>query len=441
MLSGRAVVVQRLKPLPIEAVVRGYLIGSGWKDYQQDRRGLRHRAAARASSRPAKLPQPIFTPATKAAVGRARREHLLRRGDANLVGAAARRARCASTSLALYDVRGRIRARARHHHRRHQVRVRRSTSAASCVLIDEVLTPDSSRFWPADTYRKARARPRFDKQFVRDYLETLDWNKTAARAEAAGRRHREDAREVPRSASAVLIGRVKGTHFRRPRIGVRPCSRPARDRARGSRASPSVSAAGPGCRMIGDLISCSSPSRTAGTRVPAGARGHVLGPEFLAAPRADDDVRRARARTSSGSAMMRSRPSGSRAQLGKAVVAAGDADQLARPSGCARDLRLVPFLEVDARPARQAARRSRARSSTRARSSSASAARLGRRSRPCRPARAIMPQDAGDAAVVERRAPRCRRATSACGDVGLQVGEAEHQVGLQRRRCGRSSRW
>ena len=105
------------------------------------------------------------------------------------------------------------------------------------ILIDEVLTPDSSRFWPADTYREGISPPSFDKQFVRDYLETLDWNKQAPAPEAAARHHFEDARQVPRSTHAVD---ALAAQFAR-------CACSSR--------TPSVSAAGPGCRMMDDLIS------------------------------------------------------------------------------------------------------------------------------------------------------------------------------------------
>jgi phosphoribosylaminoimidazole-succinocarboxamide synthase len=175
MLTGRAVVVKRLRPLPVEAVVRGYLIGSGWKDYQRTGRvcGIELPAGLRMADR---LPQPIFTPATKAAVG----EH-----DENigydqvvaLVGPAVA-AQVRDYALQLYAFaashaldRGIIIADTKFEfglNEAHQV-----------VLMDEALTPDSSRFWPVDTWAPGTSPPSFDKQYVRDYLETLDWNKQA----------------------------------------------------------------------------------------------------------------------------------------------------------------------------------------------------------------------------------------------------------------------
>ena len=163
--------------LPIEAVVRGYLIGSGWKDYQQTGAvcGIALPAGPAAGG-----------PAAGADVhagdqGRDRRSTTRTSPYERVV--ALDRPRLAEqvrdTALALYALRRRVRARARHHHRRHQVRVRRRRRRASSMLIDEALTPDSSRFWPADTYRAGTSPPSFDKQFVRDYLETLDWDKRA----------------------------------------------------------------------------------------------------------------------------------------------------------------------------------------------------------------------------------------------------------------------
>jgi phosphoribosylaminoimidazole-succinocarboxamide synthase len=140
----------------------------------------------------------MFTPASKAAVG----EHdenisfdevvKLRRRRSR--GAACATRRCGSTKFAAVHAAG-----ARHHRRGHQVRVRRRRPRAELHLIDEVLTPDSSRFWPADTYQVGISPPSFDKQFVRDYLETLDWNKKAPGPEAARRSHPADRAEICRS--------------------------------------------------------------------------------------------------------------------------------------------------------------------------------------------------------------------------------------------------
>jgi len=175
MLEGRAVVVKRLKALPVEAVVRGYLIGSGWKDYQRSGAvcGITLPAGLEMASR---LPEPIFTPATKAEAG-AHDENV----DFHAVVAAvgqdvARRVR--ELALALYRFaagfaleRGIIIADTKFEFGLDE--------AGEVVLMDEVLTPDSSRFWPLDTWRPGSSPPSFDKQYVRDYLETLDWDKRA----------------------------------------------------------------------------------------------------------------------------------------------------------------------------------------------------------------------------------------------------------------------
>jgi phosphoribosylaminoimidazole-succinocarboxamide synthase len=175
MLEGRAVIVKRLQALPLEAVVRGYLIGSGWKDYQATGSlcGISLPPGLRQAER---LPEPLFTPATKAAVG----DH-----DENISFAQAERlvggslaAQVRDAALALYKF-------AAEHALKRGIIVADTKfefgvdDAGRLTLIDEVCTPDSSRFWPADTYRAGISPPSFDKQFVRDYLETLDWNKKA----------------------------------------------------------------------------------------------------------------------------------------------------------------------------------------------------------------------------------------------------------------------
>jgi phosphoribosylaminoimidazole-succinocarboxamide synthase len=173
-LGDRAMVVKRLKPLPIEAIVRGYLIGSGWKDYQANGSicGIPLPAGLRMAD---KLPQPIFTPSTKAVVGGhdenidfERAQELLGADLAAQVRDASLRiyAECASYALE----RGIIIADTKFEFG--------LDGDGRLHLIDEVLTPDSSRFWPADQYRPGSSPPSFDKQFVRDYLETLDWDKT-----------------------------------------------------------------------------------------------------------------------------------------------------------------------------------------------------------------------------------------------------------------------
>ena len=175
LLKGRAVVVKRLRALPVEAVVRGYLIGSGWKDYQARGAicGVPLPSGLRVADR---LPAPIFTPASKAPAGQ-HDENVSFEVIAAAIGTAlAEQVR--RTALALYEFaaeyalsRGIIIADTKfefgidaHQH---------------LVLIDEVLTPDSSRFWPVASYAPGRNPPSFDKQFVRDYLETLTWNKRA----------------------------------------------------------------------------------------------------------------------------------------------------------------------------------------------------------------------------------------------------------------------
>ena len=173
--AGRGVVVRKLRALPVEAVARGYLIGSGWKDYQAS--GCVCGVALPPGLQLAdKLPQPIFTPAFKAPKG----EH-----DANISFAEVERlvgpqlaAQVRDITLALYReasdyaaTRGIIIADTKFEFG--------IDENGTLHLIDEVLTPDSSRFWPADSYRPGISPPSFDKQYVRDYLETLDWNKTA----------------------------------------------------------------------------------------------------------------------------------------------------------------------------------------------------------------------------------------------------------------------
>ncbi len=175
MLADRSVVVRRLSALPIEAVVRGYLIGSGWKDYQKTGGvcGISLPAGLRLAD---KLPAPLFTPATKAAIG-AHDENIPFSTVERLIGAALA-ARVRDTAISIYE-------HAAAHARARGIIIADTKfefgvdDRGQLTLIDEVLTPDSSRFWPADTYRPGTSPPSFDKQFVRDYLETLDWNKKA----------------------------------------------------------------------------------------------------------------------------------------------------------------------------------------------------------------------------------------------------------------------
>jgi phosphoribosylaminoimidazole-succinocarboxamide synthase len=173
-LGDRAVVVRALRPLPVEAIVRGYLIGSGWKDYQATGAvcGIPLGPGLRQADR---LPAPTFTPSTKAELGD-HDENVSFEQVAALIGAELA-AQVRDTALAIYTEsaayareRGIIIA---------DTKFEFGLDAAGRLhLIDEVLTPDSSRFWPADQYRPGTSPPSFDKQYVRDYLETLDWDKT-----------------------------------------------------------------------------------------------------------------------------------------------------------------------------------------------------------------------------------------------------------------------
>jgi phosphoribosylaminoimidazole-succinocarboxamide synthase len=174
-VGDRAIVVKRLKPLPVEAVVRGYLIGSGWKDYQATGKvcGI---ALPPGLEMAAQLPEPIFTPATKADVG----DH-----DENIDFA--RMCDMVGTELAekVRDLSIKIYLHGAEYAREHGIIIADTKfefgldDDGELYLIDEVLTPDSSRFWPADQYATGISPPSYDKQFVRDHLETLDWDKKA----------------------------------------------------------------------------------------------------------------------------------------------------------------------------------------------------------------------------------------------------------------------
>jgi phosphoribosylaminoimidazole-succinocarboxamide synthase len=171
--EGRSVIVHRFRPLPIEAIVRGYLIGSGWKDYQKSGSvcGIPLPKGLRQAER---LPRTLFTPSTKAEMGQ-HDENISFEEAENLLGRElAEKVR--DLSIRIYEraaayalERGIIIA---------DTKFEFGTDAAGRLhLIDEVLTPDSSRFWPADSYEVGMSPPSFDKQYVRDYLETLDWDK------------------------------------------------------------------------------------------------------------------------------------------------------------------------------------------------------------------------------------------------------------------------
>jgi phosphoribosylaminoimidazole-succinocarboxamide synthase len=171
-VRGRSVVVKKLKPLPIEAVVRGYLIGSGWKDYQQTGAvcGI---TLPKGLAQAAKLPEPIFTPATKAESGH----------DENISFAQVEKLIGRELAARVHDVSIRLYKEASEFAAQKGIIIADTKfefgldEKNQLILIDEVLTADSSRFWPADSYRVGISPPSFDKQYVRDYLETLDWNK------------------------------------------------------------------------------------------------------------------------------------------------------------------------------------------------------------------------------------------------------------------------
>jgi phosphoribosylaminoimidazole-succinocarboxamide synthase len=171
-VKGRSVVVRRLKPLPIEAVVRGYIIGSGWKDYQKTGKvcGIE---LPKGMQQAQKLAEPIFTPATKAESGH---DENISYGEVEKLIGKELAATVREVSIRLYKEASEYAAK--------KGIIIADTKfefgldeKKQLVLIDEVLTADSSRFWPADSYKVGMSPPSYDKQYVRDYLETLDWNK------------------------------------------------------------------------------------------------------------------------------------------------------------------------------------------------------------------------------------------------------------------------
>jgi len=171
-LAGRAMLVRRAEVFPVECVVRGYLVGSGWKDYRRTGSVCGHKLPE-GLVESAKLPEPIFTPSTKAEQGHD--ENITEDQVREMIGDE-KTALLRDTSLRLYS-------------EAHEYASQRGIIIADTkfefgldkngelLLVDEVLTPDSSRFWPADEYEPGRSQPSFDKQFVRDFLETLDWDK------------------------------------------------------------------------------------------------------------------------------------------------------------------------------------------------------------------------------------------------------------------------
>ena len=171
-LQRRCMIVKKAKPLPIECVVRGYLAGSGWAEYrkQQTVCGIRLPAGLQESS---ELAEPIFTPATKAESGH----------DENISFEAACQIAGADITAKARDASLRIYREAREYARQRGIIIADTKFEfgihdGQLILIDEVLTPDSSRFWPADQYAPGKSQPSFDKQFVRDFLDSLQWNKT-----------------------------------------------------------------------------------------------------------------------------------------------------------------------------------------------------------------------------------------------------------------------
>jgi phosphoribosylaminoimidazole-succinocarboxamide synthase len=172
LLQGRSMLVRKTQPLPIECVARGYLSGSGWKEYQASGAicGVALPGGLRESDR---LPQPIFTPATKASTGH---DINISEADAGSLIGEPLVARVRDLTLALYA------AGAAHAESRGIILADTKfefgvTDAGELILIDEVMTPDSSRYWPMDQYAPGGAQASFDKQFVRDYLEQIRWNK------------------------------------------------------------------------------------------------------------------------------------------------------------------------------------------------------------------------------------------------------------------------
>jgi phosphoribosylaminoimidazole-succinocarboxamide synthase len=171
-LARRSMLVKRATVFPVECVVRGYLVGSGWKDYKRTGEVCGHKLPE-GLQESAKLPEAIFTPSTKAEEGHD--ENITEDQVRDLIGEE-QTARLRDTSLRLYTE--------AHNYARERNIIIADTKFefgldqnGELLLVDEVLTPDSSRFWPAESYEPGRSQPSFDKQFVRDYLETLDWDK------------------------------------------------------------------------------------------------------------------------------------------------------------------------------------------------------------------------------------------------------------------------
>ena len=203
--DGRSMECRRLEMLPIECVVRGYLAGSGWKDYRGSGEVCGHRLPAGLSESD-RLPEPIFTPATKAQTGHD--ENITREQAAELVGEERLR-EAEDVSIRLYTT-------AAEHALARGIIIADTKfelgidAGGALVLGDEALTPDSSRFWPADAYEPGRAQDSFDKQFVRDYCETTGWDKTAPGPELP-----EDVVAGTRAKYAEAFERLTGLPFDR----------------------------------------------------------------------------------------------------------------------------------------------------------------------------------------------------------------------------------
>jgi phosphoribosylaminoimidazole-succinocarboxamide synthase len=197
----RAVVTKKLKPVPVEAIARGYLIGSGWKDYQRTGRvsGIALPDGLRQAEQ---LPQPIFTPSTKAAVG----DH-----DENIDFDTMVRIVGADLAEQVRDATLRLYAFARDHAAQRGIILADTKfefgtdEDGRLYVMDEMLTPDSSRYWPADEYQVGISPPSYDKQFVRDYLEQVGWNKVAP-----GPRLPADVIERTRAKYAEALQRLAG---------------------------------------------------------------------------------------------------------------------------------------------------------------------------------------------------------------------------------------
>lgn len=171
-LKGRSMLVRRAEVFPVECVVRGYLVGSGWKDYKRTGSVCGHKLPE-GLVESAKLPEAIFTPSTKAEEGH----------DENITEDQVRELIGDEKTVLLRDTSLRLYREAEEYARQRGIIIADTKfefgmgKDGQLLLVDEVLTPDSSRFWPADEYEPGRSQPSFDKQFVRDYLETLDWDK------------------------------------------------------------------------------------------------------------------------------------------------------------------------------------------------------------------------------------------------------------------------